>query len=289
MQFDLYTEEYFFSGKLKKAVKKMLGSYLRGPQSVALNLQAGLAEIGANFRFNQKPQASVAAVLNGTNALAWAIAQKKAGKFQKIAAGPNIVVLPQDSNGILTNPLIDAIIVPAEWVKNAYEKNAPELTGKIFVWPVGVSLPELDNITKDIDFLIFDKLGDKTLSLEITRHLKVQNKKICYIEYGKFRPQDYPKLLKHAKAMVYLGKTESQGIAMFEAWAANVPTFVLGQDDTASPYLTSQSGMLFGTAEDFKNKLPQFLSTSFSPRKYIEENFTLAKSAQAYLNIIQSL
>ena len=138
----LYTEEYFFRGRLKKFIKKILGRSLRGPAFVVQSLEQGLLGLAQQFYFNTPPKENVVAgVLNGVSALSWAIEQKKQGKIEAILAGPNLVVLPHEHEGILKHRSIDAIIVPSLWVQKAYEKDAPELAGKIFIWPAGVHVP----------------------------------------------------------------------------------------------------------------------------------------------------
>ena len=85
--------------------------------------------------------------------------------------------------------------------------------------------------------------------------------------------------------MIYLSVSESQGLAMFEAWARNVSTLVWEKGEyegdgksisgkISAPYLTDQVGLAFSSVEDFSRQLEVFLKFGFNPRKYVEENFS---------------
>ena len=297
----LYNQNFFWPANFKSRLKAVLGLKERGPAAVLASLQAGLAELSHQIFLNNKnnlPQDAAACVLSGTAVLKWAIAQKKAGKIGKIFAGPNVVVLPSDCGGLLKDSAIDQIIVPSQWVKDLYVKQAPELANKIFVWAAGVDLPIQGQANKEYDFLILSKTrGNSTLADEIQRHLSAKKVKTSRLIYGKFNRQQYFNLLNASKYLIYLSDSESQGLAMFEAWAHNVPTLVWDKGvftyqgleiagNVASSYLTAQTGARFKDYQDFTKVLPEFMSANYSPRSFIENNFTNKLSAQKYLDII---
>jgi glycosyltransferase involved in cell wall biosynthesis len=88
--------------------------------------------------------------------------------------------------------------------------------------------------------------------------------------------------LNDCVALVYIGKSESQGIALLEAWAMNVPTFVykannpisitsehgtliLGPDQySAAPYLTDERGLFWSNVSELGSYLKDI--NHFSPR-----------------------
>lgn len=295
----LYTENLFAANKAKYVVKKLLGRQNRGPMTVFGSLEAGLRERGESFCVNQKIVSPIeaACVVSGAKTLKWAVSRKRNAKIKKIIAGPNIVVFPSDEGGILRDPLVDVIIVPSQWVKELYCLLAPELSGKIRIWPAGVALPQLALREKDLDFLIYDKTRQSPLCRQIVDALRDRNYRFKILSYGNFRQKDYFGLLERCKYEIYLSVSESQGLAMFEAWARNVPTFVweagryekqgvklTGQ--ISSPYLSPRAGLSFKDSEDFKNKLGGLLKMEFLPRRYVEENFTDKICAQKYLDIV---
>src|ERR1700722_2640793 len=103
----LYTENLFALNKIKDFIKKLLHRQNRGPQAVFVSLAEGLRELGKDFFVNQKIAApiEIACVLSGAKTLKWAVSQKQKGNIKKIIAGPNIVVFPEDEDGVLLSPL----------------------------------------------------------------------------------------------------------------------------------------------------------------------------------------
>jgi hypothetical protein len=296
-QLSIYTQEFFWPGKLKFLLKKFLGKSFGGPTAVVQSLRIGLGELGINYNFNSiVERGSLAGVLTGVNVLKWVIEAKKQGKLKKILAGTNLVILPQDEGGILADPAVDGVLVPCLWVQKAYEKNAPSLAGKIHIWPAGVDFPEdVGQAQKEFDFLIFNKFSSDIIYKPVASFFTKRGFKIARLDYGNFKQDKYFDLLKKAKALVYLGSGESQGIAMFEAWSFGLPALVYGKHDpsgqspSASPYLTPQTGMFFERVEDLEKIIPEFLSANFQPREFIFNNFTHKRRAERYLEIIKSV
>ncbi|MCX6716964.1 MAG: hypothetical protein NTV72_03500 [Candidatus Taylorbacteria bacterium] len=105
--------------------------------------------------------------------------------------------------------------------------------------------------------------------------------------------------------MIYLQEVESQGIALQESWAKDVPTLVwnkeffvypninykVSDENISAPYLTEQNGMFFKNAEEFDNKLPIFIKKLkyFTPGQFCRENLSIEKSTEIYANIIKNI
>ncbi len=296
----IYTEDFFIVGRLKNALKTFFGKN-RGPKAVFESLRKGLSELDTSCQINEHSPSpdSVASVLSGVETLKWAIAQKQRRNIKAVIAGPNIVISPADEAGLLQNSAIDKIIVPSEWVKNFYLRLAPELSSKIHIWPAGADLPTDFFHHKTLDFLVYDKVGNGTLATEISDYLEKQNYKTLTVGYNRHTQAEYFKLLNQAKHLIYLSRSDSQSLALFEAWARNIPSLIweageFNYQDTkisgqiSAPYLTPGAGMAFNDFLDFQKVLPQFLNTEFSPRAYIEQNFTHALCAQKYLDIVNA-
>ena len=295
----LYNENLFVFNRAKNFIKRLLGKQNRGPKAVALSLEHGLRELERDFCTNKKKSKpiDIACVLSGAKTLKWAISQKKQGKIKKIIAGPNIVVFPDNENGVLKHPLIDTIIVPSVWVKELYCKLAPEIENKIRIWPSGVIVPKILDTKKDFDFLVYDKTKKSQLYEYVVKYLKESKFNLTVLDYGKFQQKDYFDLLSRCSFEIYLSESESQGLAMFEAWVRNVPTLVWETGEykkrgtkingkISSPFLNSKLGLSFSGVDDFKNKLEIFLKKEFYPRNYVEENYTNKICTQKYLDII---
>ena len=213
-----------------------------------------------------------------------------------MVAGPNIVISPNDFGGLIKNPLIDVIVVPSQWVKDYFVKLAPGITNRLVVWPAGVTVPILEASNKTIDFLIYNKIVGNNLVSKIVETLQQKNYSFQIINYGAFHQEAYFTLLNKSKYEIYLSESESQGLAMFEAWARGVPTLVWDKGLfeyqgvsvmglVSSPYLKDQTGMRFSDLEDFKLKLPIFVGHDFAPRQITESFFSNIQAAQAYLKL----
>ena len=299
----LYTEEFFFLGKIKRKCKAVLGMINRGPEAVARSLKRGLDALQKPYHLNsaakQPSQENIAVVLNGVKVLRWAIAQKRAGKIQKLVAGPNIVVTPLDYNYLITDPVVDIYLVPAQWSVDWWVSLIPTIKEKLAVWPAGVeNRGELVNPQGQV--LILQKNAPLEVLNQVKRTLQKFNLLFAEITYGHFDSADYFRLLKKSKFMVYLSQSESQGLALHEAWMAGVPTLVWNrgfmqyrrwrweEKKISAPYLSVECGRFFYGTVDFEETLTQFLENYhiYKPRAYSLRNFTDKISAQKFLQII---
>lgn len=292
----------------KKIIRSLLGIQ-RGPDVVVKSLVRGLAS--TNTIFNVNPSKSklhkIVHVLSNPVALEWAIKQKKLGHIDTLIAGPNISILPSFDNFVFNNPEIDLILLPSEWTKDAYIKDSPVIAPRIQVWPSGVEIPS-DSETgggssKDF-YLIFKKTFSDTIYNKIVAKLSAQGVPFKSLVYGTFKQEEYFELLKKAKGMIYLQMAESQGIALQEAWARNVPTLVWDsksytyekahvtvEGKVSAPYLTDESGVFFGSLEEFDQKFNEFNTKldNFRARDYCIRELSDQASAQKYIEFISKV
>lgn len=103
--------------------------------------------------------------------------------------------------------------------------------------------------------------------------------------YGSHRQHHYRRLLRQADVMLYWTDAgESQGVALLEAWAMDVPTFVAANtlssikgfktSVSSSPYLTNECGNFFHSADEVIGLLETLLASpkpfSYQPRHWVE-------------------
>lgn len=276
-----------------------------GPMVVAKNLLKELdmrKDIYWDLCYRDIPEnksINVMWVVNDVTDLQWAIANKKKVGAKELWAGPNLVVVPQESEGILNHKEIDKIIVPCEWVKEVYESESHELTGKVDIWPVGVDtdfwhLSNLEKKSKEKEgasILVYNKKQDDLCNkiIPIIEHYG----KVKTINYGEYNVKEYKQALNDTTFMVWLSLSESQGIALLEALSMDIP--ILAWDPgywlyyskelkrefvcynaSSSPYFSSQCGVKFKSLEDFENKFNEFEykmgKLEFKPRSYLLKN-----------------
>jgi hypothetical protein len=285
-------------------LKKILGKS-RGPDAVLESLIRGLNKNNTPFKLNSRPSPEdTIHVISNIEALRWAIAQKKLGKIKKLIAGPNLVVVPTDYEKILDNEALDKILVPSEWVRKFYALHLSKNKEKIIVWPSGVEVPNENQLgdkkSDDKKCLVYIKHAPEALATSVLDHLKNKCVDFSIINYGNYSKQKYQEELTKSTYMIYLQKAESQGLALQEAWAMNIPTLVwdcgywelgtnkIEYEKISCPYLNDESGMTFAGKEDFGLKLNSFLErlNSFEPRKYVLRELSDEVSARKYSAII---
>ncbi len=303
----IYTRSnnYFSKEYIKWILRKIIRKRT-GPEIVLESLLRCLDIEKIPYEVNPKtPKYKIVHVLSGVNALKYAIRIKQQKKIEKIIAGPNLVIFPDEANQILFNENIDAILLPSIWVVDFYKKYLPEKQHKkIEVWPASVPL-DIQNQTnyERNKILVFIKTVDENLLQEIRKFLRNTQLPFEEIIYGHYKQGGYFSALKESKLMVYLQIVESQGMALEEAWSRNVPTLVLEKTSftypdgrvalgqVSAPYLTKESGLFFRDFEDFKKKLKNMIENieSFTPRKYYIENLSDQVVAQKYVKIVNKL
>lgn len=280
-----------------------------GPNVVFNNLKKGLKILNQSVLVNPSVYtiSSNVGVLSNLDALDWAINAKKQQKIRRLVAGPNLVTLPHEMNGILLSPFIDVVVTPCQWVKDLYISQAPLLKEKIKIWPVGIDANywKPSDIKEKTNIIIYNKIkNDKEKVFQrITNELEKRGINFQVINYGLYNPKEYLAALHDAKGLVFLSRSESQGIALFEAWSCNVPTLIWDQeywesDDgltkwsnaSSAPFFDQQCGIKMKSISEFPNKLDKFLEEIdlFAPRHYILENFTLEICAQNYIDLFSS-
>lgn len=293
--------DYINKEKIKVWAKKVLGRE-RGPEMVLGNLTLGLQRMRRPFLVNKvSKETKKIHVLSSISALKWAIEQKKKGGVSEIIAGPNLVLTPLDHESILADRHIDKILLPSGWTADYFCKLKPEIRGKIYIWPAGseCNIEQL-NIKKEY-CLIFKKKTEEKLFEDIKEYLQKKNIAYQIIEYGKYKRKEYFQKLEKSRFVIYLQESESQGVALQEAWAHNVPTLVWSKGyfihpvtgekiygKISAPYLTDECGQFFRDSGEFKNILPSFIAKLdiFKPAEYCKKNLSIERSAEIYVNII---
>ncbi len=157
--------------------------------------------------------------------------------------------------------------------------------------------------------MVYNKQRSKTDISAVTSALEALNEKFSVITYGSYRESEYRSLLGRSKALIWVGRSESQGIGLLEALAMNVPALVweikkFGQwtgdgheffspsqlvfsSALTAPYFDSRCGLKFTDHSELGSKLDEFLAglNEFKPRSYILGNLSLETQAEAFMNI----
>ena len=282
-----------------------------GHAPVTGSLIRGLKTIQSPVHLNPwRPEvtASRAGVLAGAQTLAVALRALRC----ELVVGPNICVLPTDLAGLLMDSNVHRILVPSDWVARLWARDLPSVAGKLRVWAAGV------------DYNAWHARSRRPAKLQEQRHRALIYKKTdqavvdtavaalqscgwdyAVITYGAYRPRQYLRALQASDALVYCGSSESQGIALHESWAADVPTFVFQPANVAiqgdqqrwvlvesefspAPFLTANSGALWRDQTDLASILRDFRERQFTPRASTINDFSDEASARKYMALLKS-
>lgn len=281
-----------------------------GPSKVVRNFIKGLEKIGYPFVVNASLDATKQVWVHDDT-----IALAEVAKRTDLHAivGPNLYVTPrQIPTGIDLSNLV--YLHPSPWVVELWKKQGYDRS-PLIAWPTGIDVAEFPISKEDKKHvLIYFK---ERFPEELTYAKNILNKlEIPYevIIYGSYKEDEYRKQLSQAKYVLWIGRQESQGIALEEALATNTPILVwdvphLGHwqasaknmsvfsvwenkftGATSAFYFDSSCGIIFKDKTELAEKLTIMEESYplFTPRSFIENNLSLEKQAQDLLNIFKS-
>ena len=286
----------------------ILANYLiprTGPFGVYHSLVDGFSKLAVPFNCNppHNQVGDVVIVLSGIDNLRKAVAWKKQGRIRCLLGGPNIMNRPNESNFIFADPAVDGCLVPSEWIKVAYEEDAPGLKGRIFCWFAGINYQQWKPTSKIKNkVLVYWKTDSESLCHQVESLLRKYNYTPVRVRYKQYNPDHYKQLLDQSQFAVFVSRSESQGIALAEAWAMNVPTLIwdpgvltyLGRKYSivsAAPYLTEYTGKSWDTFAELEELIDHFgfYNKQFSPRLWLQKCMTNEASARCMLDIIEKV
>ncbi len=287
--------------------RSIVDSGINGPQKVVNNLIKGLDILNYPYCLNKD--------LNTTSQL-WIhddpIAIKNASKRHlKAIIGPNIYILPRSipKNLNMSNFIY---IQPSKWALDFWRDFGFDKCKTDF-WPTGIDTEEFSERKKSNSgiVLIYFKQRYKE-ELDFVKNI-LDNLKIQYeiIIYGLYDQKDYLKKLQNTRYVIWLGRQESQGIALEEALSMNVPILVwdvlnvghwvpnkkekkiFNQEElnykntTSAFYFSDECGIITKDKEKIKESINNMENSwqSYEPRKYIIENLNLEQQARDFIEL----
>jgi len=290
---------------------------ITGPKKVLDNTCKGLDRIGVKYVFN-KPinDYEYNWIHDDTKAII------EAGFLGKpVLIGPNIVILPKDLPTLRKSLHPNSIyLYPSKWVIDMWQQSGFKEC-KMLAWPVGIDLDSFVLKKRDKSslnkVLIYFKQRDKNI-LESTKQI-LKNKNIKYevIHYGFYKENEYKKALNESKLCIWIGCSESQGIALQEALATGIPMIVLDAENlfdavsenkkgyfdykvpkelnniktSSAPYFDDRCGLKINNINELANSIDYVLSNiyTFRPRDYIKENLSLEAASQSLVDKFNNL
>jgi hypothetical protein len=278
-----------------------------GHYAVTRSVVEGLRDIGADFNFNPASFAELARVVYApaNEALRQAAELKRAGKVDYLVAGPVNALFTDECDGILRMPEIDRLIVACDWALAFYD-DAPELKRKSAVCPCGVDASFWSPSASEKNaVVVYWKSGssefcDRVEAAAARHGLVTVRVASAHGKHAGFTPIEFRAHLDRAVVAVFLSSFETQGIALAEAWAMDVPTLVWDpkgpaewrgrtfQSGSSCPYLTTATGMAWRTLDELERALSEALAQRdrFQPRAWVLGNMTDAICARELYTLI---
>ena len=199
-------------------------------------------------------------------------------------------------------------IQPSEWAKNAWTIFHCCQYIHLETLPFGVDTVAF-NETKHISersqvILYFKRRLPNELDI-ICKFLRNNGYDPVIFDYVKrYNETDYINCLHNAKFGVWLDAHESQGFALQEALACNVPLFVWSvtsmnqeagsnyQDIPAktNPYWDCRCGESFTNIQDLPSAFNKFIENinTYKPREFILENLSIEKCSEKFINLVNN-
>ena len=227
---------------------------------------------------------------------------KRGGIVEKLIAGPMICHEgPSEHDWIISDDAIDCYFLASRWVTDAYlsECRASEHEIKnLNVWAAGVD----EKIWSPLDLkeccavrraLLYVKGDGVAVFEQVVQVMEESGVETKMLHYGSYVPEDYKRLLEWCDFAVVLGGSETQGLALTQAWSMNRPTLVYESENVvargrdAAPYITPQTGMKWHNINELRAGLA--VLSDCMPRRWVLENQTNEVAFANFLNIIKKL
>jgi hypothetical protein len=284
-------------------------THVTGPKKVLDNLVKGLARIDEPFVVNR--------ALDSTSRI-WVHSDLRAllelpPDSTVNVLGPNLVVLPRDMPTRRPFPR-SVYLQPSKWAADVWVEE--EFTQcPLRVWAAGIDTNEFPVRREPpigAPILVYFKRRSPSDLARVKEFLSDTGLVYQVLVYGEYTQEDYIRLLKDCSFVVWLGRQESQGIALQEALAMNVPILVIDATSffneypaptsmfparlrsfrtTSTPYFDQRCGVVLDSVEQLRQGLEMMAERreSFRPREYILQNLSLEGQARKFVGFFEDL
>lgn len=277
---------------------------IQGHLAVTSSVLRGLKKLGLSMNYNPHTIEEVGDhifVLVNTDALQQAIELKHNGRIKTLIVGPNILGNPNQHDHILGSPEINWYIAPCNWARDCNRQEEPLINGKTAIWYAGIDTEYWQQQQKPQTktMLVYWKTEPESFCIEIENLLHHYGWQTKRLQYGCYHREQYKQLLQEVDAAVFISVSESQGIALAECWAMDVPTFVWNPGTafiydrwltvTSAPYITPATGSLWQTFDELESLLTDFdqIKIKYSPCEWVLKYMSDEASAFLLLDLIK--
>mgnify|MGYP001169372746 CR=1 FL=1 len=224
---------------------------------------------------------------------------------QKVIVGP-LMDIPSTKQLIdITNQFTNVkILVASKHVKyNLIEEMGLNVQPKnIFVCPSGIVSNKkitLKNQERSGALIYFKKRNPEELDF-VVKMLESRNIKYKLVHYGNYKNKDLNKLIDNSKFGILLCRTESQGFAIQNMMARNLPLYVWDMkinryggyklSGTSVSMWNEKCGRIADNKKEFEEYFDVFINNleKYSPEKFVKKELTYEKFEENMLNLFSS-
>ena len=231
---------------------------------------------------------------------------------KKFIFGPHFSVFPDNKLLNINNVHKNSVYIqPSDWARDVWiNKGAGTILPiKSFPFPVEIEKFKPLNFFEEAErknvFIMYKQRNLDDLKVIINfLHNNITYRIFNYTK--RYDENDYINYLQTCKYGIWIGRHESQGFALEEALAMNVPLLVwetttMSQETSSPqsyinvfgsviPYWDVRCGEYFYTKETFEATFNTFISNiaTYKPREYIIENLNTAKCAERFTELLNS-
>jgi hypothetical protein len=276
-----------------------------GHYGLVRSVVEGLRQIGADFNFNPESFSELAEVVYApaNEALGQAADCKRQDIIKTLIAGPTNALLPHEAGGVMLLPEIDVFIVASEWVRELMAALAPSVARKLRVCQAGIDADFWTRTahTRSRRPVVYWKDSPEALCVDVEDVIMAVGLEPLRIKYGQYDSEMFKTALNGAPFAVFLSTFETQGLALAEAWAMDVPTLVWDpQSETewaggrfraasSAPFLTPVTGLTWKTIDELEQRVRDVMSApeQFASRAWVRAHMTDALCAANLYDIIR--
>ncbi len=293
----------------------LFSNKVSGPKKVAENLIKGLEKLNYPYIINGRLDSCKRLWIHSDVG-----ALEKLPKLDpkiKVVIGPNLFIPARNFPNLPRHLDFTHVVYlqPSEWIKKM-ELDFGFNQCPIEVWPTGIDSNEFKpspNSSNDY-VLIYSKQRFDNELRSIIEILNQRNILFKIIKYRHYNQKEYLTLLHNCRYLIWLGRVESQGIALEEALSCNIPILLFdvsyvyhwipAEDEktlttkemekyvgqaTSAPYFDSSCGIKVKEIDQLPSAIDHMENDwqNFSPREYILKNLSLEKQAKDFLGIYE--
>ncbi|MBL4884094.1 MAG: glycosyltransferase [Planctomycetaceae bacterium] len=228
------------------------------------------------------------------------IALKRSGRIHRLVIAPCSLTTkssdPLFKYVVQHRKYVDLILVHTEWAKFRISEEAPELEALVSTWPIGVDLQEWSPpITRtNRQVLVYQKNAPSEVLDSVLQTVKAANLEPVLLNYGSYNIDEFHNALSQCFLAIFLSRVETQGMAMNECWAMDVPTIIwtdssslFEQFQHSAPLLTVNTGRFFAELDQLKSLLADLSwIKACTPKLWVEENLSLEKSIHQLVQLV---